>query len=230
MKIYAINGSPRKNKNTATLLEHALAGAKEAYLTAGHSEIETKLIHLYDYTFTGCKSCFACKRLGLPTYGTCAPSDQIHDLLREITDQADVLIFGSPIYWDHVSAQLLAFLERLLFPLVRYAVPDMYLFKRPISIGSIYTMNANMEWFQKKNYQAVVDNFSDPLRSVFSTDPHNLVVMDTKQFDDYSKYDASIFNPLYKEQQYQKQFPLDCKNAFTMGRDLVREFIDKSKL
>ncbi len=41
MKILAINGSPRKNKNTATLLQHALKGAQEM-------GAETELIHLYD--------------------------------------------------------------------------------------------------------------------------------------------------------------------------------------
>ena len=30
MKIYAINGSPRKNKNTATLLQKTLDGVKES--------------------------------------------------------------------------------------------------------------------------------------------------------------------------------------------------------
>ncbi|XWX63056.1 flavodoxin family protein [Desulfitobacterium sp. AusDCA] len=48
MKVIAINGSPRKNKNTATLLNKALEGA------------ETELIHLYDLNYKGCVSCFAC--------------------------------------------------------------------------------------------------------------------------------------------------------------------------
>ena len=69
MKIYAINGSPRKNKNTATLLQKALDGVKES---AKDKEIETEIINLYDLNYTGCKSCFACKRLGGKSYGKCA--------------------------------------------------------------------------------------------------------------------------------------------------------------
>ena len=46
MKVIAVNGSPRKTWNTATLLEHALAGA------AG-SGAETELVHLYDLEFKG---------------------------------------------------------------------------------------------------------------------------------------------------------------------------------
>lgn len=56
-KAIALNGSPRKNGNTATLLQKALAGAAEA-------GAETELIHLIDLDYKGCSSCFACKRKG----------------------------------------------------------------------------------------------------------------------------------------------------------------------
>ena len=46
MKVLAINGSPRKNHNTATLLQHALDGAKSA-------GAETEMIHLVDYKSKG---------------------------------------------------------------------------------------------------------------------------------------------------------------------------------
>ena len=54
MKIVAVNGGPRKNCNTAQLLDSFLNGVREA---APDAEIE--VIHLYDYLYTGCKSCFA---------------------------------------------------------------------------------------------------------------------------------------------------------------------------
>ncbi len=41
MKMIAVNGSPRKNGNTAVLLENALRGARE-------NGAETRLVHLYD--------------------------------------------------------------------------------------------------------------------------------------------------------------------------------------
>lgn len=55
MKVIALNGSPRKKWNTATLLKHALDGAAS-------KGAETELIHLYDYNYKGCISCFACKQ------------------------------------------------------------------------------------------------------------------------------------------------------------------------
>lgn len=57
VKIIAINGSPRKNGNTATMCKHFLEGA-----TSAGSNIETSLIHLSDYVYKGCISCFSCKR------------------------------------------------------------------------------------------------------------------------------------------------------------------------
>ena len=47
MKLLAFNGSPRKKWNTATLLEHALKGAKS-------EGAKTELIHLYDLDYKGC--------------------------------------------------------------------------------------------------------------------------------------------------------------------------------
>ena len=47
MKAVFINGSPRKNKNTAQMLEAAMKGAQEA-------GAETELIHLYGLNYKGC--------------------------------------------------------------------------------------------------------------------------------------------------------------------------------
>ena len=47
MKVIALNGSPRKKWNTATLLKHALDGAAS-------KGADTELVHLYDYNYKGC--------------------------------------------------------------------------------------------------------------------------------------------------------------------------------
>ena len=61
-RIIGINGSPRKDRNSARLLDSALSGAKD-------SGAEVRRIDLYDLSYTGCRSCFACKLLGSPTFG-----------------------------------------------------------------------------------------------------------------------------------------------------------------
>ena len=111
MNIYAINASPRKKGNTATILQHVLDGAVEA----GKGSVQTELIHLYSYQYTGCKSCFACKLKNGKSYGKCAVKDDITPILEKLS-QADAIVFGSPIYFGGVSGMLRCFEERLLFP------------------------------------------------------------------------------------------------------------------
>ena len=62
MKLLAINGSPRKTWNTATLLQKAVEGAAS-------QDAEAEMVHLYDLNFSGCVSCFACKTIGRESYG-----------------------------------------------------------------------------------------------------------------------------------------------------------------
>ena len=88
--VIAINGSPRKSWNTATLLEHALKGA----LSAG---VKTELLHLYDLNYKGCTSCFSCKLKGGKSYGKCAMKDDLTPVLERIAG-ADAFILGSPVY------------------------------------------------------------------------------------------------------------------------------------
>ena len=57
MKIIAINGSPRKKANTATMCNKFLEGAKSV-----SSDVETEIINLFDLNYKGCISCFGCKR------------------------------------------------------------------------------------------------------------------------------------------------------------------------
>ena len=62
-KLIAINGSPRRNGNTAQLLQEALRGAQDI-------GAETEIVHLYKLNFKGCTSCFACKLKSRP-HGSC---------------------------------------------------------------------------------------------------------------------------------------------------------------
>ena len=117
-RIYAINGSPRKNQNTARLLDACLEGVRES-----GEEVEAKRIDLCTLDFTGCRSCFACKRIGGASYGKCAVKDGLYPVLEELV-QADGLLFGSPVYYRNITGQLHAFFERLLFPYCVYSLGD----------------------------------------------------------------------------------------------------------
>ncbi len=51
----------------------------------------------------------------------------------------------------------------------------------------------------------------------------SLVVNDTYQFDDYSKYVSSAFDEKKKRNVREEQFPKDCESAFDMGVRFARQ-------
>jgi len=124
MKAIGINGSPRKKWNTATLLENALQGA-------GSQGAKTELVHLYDYNYKGCISCFACKKKTGKSYGKCAVKDGLTPVLKKV-NEADVIILGSPIYFGTVTGEMRSFMERLFFPLMTYTDPPGSLLSRTV--------------------------------------------------------------------------------------------------
>ena len=75
-KVIVLNGSPRKNFNTAKLLKEAQKGAESV-------GAEVEYFNLYEYNFLGCRSCFACQRKGSTTEGVCAINDDIKPILEK---------------------------------------------------------------------------------------------------------------------------------------------------
>lgn len=217
MKVYAINGSPRKNKNTATLLQKALDGVKESQ---NGKEIETEIINLYDLKYTGCKSCFACKRLGGTSYGKCAVKDDIHEILEKIS-QADGIIFGSPIYFGNITGQLQSFLERLLFPYLVYDKNHSSIAPKKMPTAFIYTMNVQEEAMEKFGYLSTFNKVESTLGYIL-TKPLVMYSNNTYQFNDYSKYKTEMFSEEKKSEHRKMQFPLDCQKAFELGANLIK--------
>jgi multimeric flavodoxin WrbA len=76
MKLMAFNGSPRKNWNTAMLLEKVLEGARSA-------GADTELIHLYDLNYKGCMSCFSCKKKTVRAMAG-AQRDELTPVLKQV--------------------------------------------------------------------------------------------------------------------------------------------------
>ena len=216
MTFYAINGSPRKRGNTAVLLDKALQGVKDVIPDA-----DTKIIHVYDYSYTGCVSCYACKRKGGKYYGRCAKKDAISSLLPELS-QADGLIIGSPVYFHSLTGQLQAFLERLLYPYLAYGKEYYSIAPKHMPVAFVYTMNATEEKAQQMNHQIKLSPMEEYAGVVFSP-PAVLYCYDTCQFDDYKRYMAQRFSEEKKLQRRQEHFPIDCENARGMGRAMAQK-------
>lgn len=212
MKVLAINGSPRKTKNTATLLNKALEGAASV-------GAQTELIHLYDLNFKGCISCFACKRKNTKFIARCAVKDDLTEVLEKVS-QCDALILGSPIYFGNITGEMQSFLERLLFSNLSYNEGSRSVCPRTISSGFIYTMNVPKDFIEKVDYDVLFNRYKGSLQ-ILNGESEYLVSADTYQFDDYSKYEATKFNEVHKAKIKAEQFPVDCENAFNLGVKLA---------
>jgi len=213
MKVIAINGSPRKAWNTATLLTHALSGAAA-------QGAETELIHLYDLPYTGCKSCFACKRKGGDRAVRCAVQDGLTQPLARAVE-ADAILIGAPIYIGAVTGMMQSFLERLIFPFIAYDAAHSTLFPRRIRTAGIYTFGADEARVKQFGFDQPINVHERVLARVFGSF-ESLLVTDTYQFDDYAKYEASGMDVAHKTQRRQEVFPVDCRQAFELGGRLCR--------
>jgi multimeric flavodoxin WrbA len=212
LKILAINGSPRRKWNTATLLENALEGAASR-------GAETKLVHLYDLDFKGCLSCFACKEKGGSNFGRCAVDDDLAPVIGEILD-ADGLILGSPIYFGYACGEMRCFLERFLYPFLTYERDAQSLFPKRISTAWVFTMNVSENMAKEMGYDKVFKAHKDLLER-FIGPCETLMGYDTLQYDDYSKYAAGRFDAAAKRKRHQEVFPEDCRKAFELGAKMA---------
>ena len=211
MKMIAINGSPRKKWNTATLLEKALEGAAS-------EGAETEIIHLYDLNFKGCTSCFACKLKGGNSYGKCAMKDELSPVLDKLKD-ADAVILGSPIYLGNSTGEMRSFMERYVFPFLVYSTDLPSLYPKNIPVGFIYTMGIKEENFDMFGLNIIIKLNETIATRIFGYS-ESLYSTDTYQFDDYSKYVA--FDPGEKVNRRKEVFPQDCEKAYEMGARFVK--------
>lgn len=214
MKMIAINGSPRKSDNTATLCNSFLKGAASV-----GEHVETELIHLYDLRFSGCISCFGCKRLSDKTYGTCIVKDELQPALKK-TSYADGIVIGSPIYFGDITGQLRCFLERLLFPFSTYEKDYKTIAPKKMPVSMIYTMNVTEEIMKQYRYDERLSHMESIIGRVFSK-PQLLYGFNTYQFDDYNKYKMEIFSEQEKAKYRESQFPIECEKAFQAGKDMA---------
>ena len=224
-KIIIINGSPRKNFNTAKLLKEAQKGAES-------TGAQTEYFNLYDLNFKGCYSCFACKRKGATTNCVCAIKDDLKPILEKCI-QADAIIIGSPVYFSYPTGEFRSFLERLLFPVHTYLVDKQTgslksLRPKTIPVGVIFTMNCPEELMKKYNYPTILEDNVNSLNHVFGYS-EALYSCDTYQFTDYSKYDIDLFDENHKAQVRETQFPKDLQKAFDMGKRLADFSKDSEK-
>jgi len=101
VKILAISCSPRRNGNTAAILEEALSGARDEKADAELFSVSGKTIQPCD----GCRSC--------ATTAKCHIKDDMQGLYDKMID-ADGIIFGTPIYYWGMTGQAKTVMDRTI--------------------------------------------------------------------------------------------------------------------
>ena len=99
MKVLAINGSHRKG-NTEAILKEVLGGAAS-------KGAQVELVSLREKNVENCKACSGCE-----DKGTCKIGDDFPHIFEKIVN-ADLIVLGSPNYFNNVSALTKNFIDRM---------------------------------------------------------------------------------------------------------------------
>ena len=103
MKVATLMGSPRKNGNTATVLE-----LFENLLTKNEHEVDR--INIVDYRVEGCLGCQSCQRK-VSHEPWCKQDDDAVKIFSRLV-AADAVVYASPLYTYSFPAQMKALIDR----------------------------------------------------------------------------------------------------------------------
>lgn len=104
MQILAIMGSPHKG-NTFEITERFESSIKS------HGEVDFQYIHLKESDIHPCKGCFLCFYKGEKH---CPQKDDIMSIRNQM-EEADGVVFVTPVYAMHVSYLMKLFIDRLAY-------------------------------------------------------------------------------------------------------------------
>ncbi len=111
MKVIGISGSPVKDGNTEAAVKAVLEGAR-----ARGAEVE--FVRLYGLDVAPCDGCDAC--IG---GGGCVIDDE-GKALMERAEEAQAIVFGTPIYWYTVSGVMKNLIDRTYYAFHHKAMAD----------------------------------------------------------------------------------------------------------
>ena len=207
-KIIIIDGGPRKNFNTAAMLQKFAEGAGSA-----NRGIEVKTVRLYGLEYKGCMSCMACKVKDKAS-NVCKFKDALTPLLEEIAG-ADGLVLGSPVYFGEVTGQMRAFLERLAFPWLSYNDYSLTAPKR-MPVVLVETMNGTPERNNSQGFGTMAYCIETALGK-----PLCLMAYNTCQVKNYDRYELAGFSEEAKLQWRDAHWENDLRMAFEAGRQMA---------
>lgn len=212
-KIMIIDGGPRRNMNTAAMVEKFAEGARQ-----GGAEV--KIVRLYDIDYKGCRSCMACQIKG-KRVDSCQFKDGLTDILAECT-AADGLVMASPIYYGEMTGQLRCFWERFTFPWLSYSKGTLAAPKK-MPVTMIYTMNASPEQAPGtlKN-MAGVEMFTG---MALGCEVEVIQANNTTQVNNYAIFDFAEGTAEAKKRWRDEHWEQDLQKAFDAGKRMAEKIM-----
>lgn len=210
MYVIGINGSPRKKRSSAIMLENALQGAKDA-------GAEVERVDLVNLKFSGCRSCFACKLVGGKSFGKCAIRDDLSEILEKIIN-ADAVIISTPIYFGNVPGMVRNLFERIWFPALTYKKDGTIAYTKRVKTGLIYTMGMPNLSQVGDIIKADVENFE-----YFLGKTEVITAHETPLYDNYDGKYIGDHKVELKKKIREEQFPLECQKAYELGKNILSE-------
>ena len=211
-KIIIIDGGPRKIFNTAAMLQKFAEGASSV-----SSDVEVKIVRLYDLDYKGCMSCMACKIKGRAS-NICKFKDALTPVLEEIA-QADGLVLGSPIYFGDVTGQMRTFLERLAFPWLSYNDYSMTAPKR-MPVVLVETMNGLPDRNNSQGYGSMEHCIKTALG-----EPERLYAYNTYQVKNYDNFELAGFSEEAKRMYRTEHWEQDLQAAYNAGKCMAEKIL-----
>jgi multimeric flavodoxin WrbA len=141
MKVVAINSSPRKESNTAMLINYVFEELEQA-------GIETELVKIGGRKIGGCRACYKCFQ-NLDRHCS-IKNDVINECIDKMAE-ADGIVLGSPTYFSNVNAEMKALIDRC--GLVSTANGGMYTHKEGAAVtavrraGALHAFNSMNHFF-----------------------------------------------------------------------------------
>ncbi len=209
-KIVIVDGGPRRNMNTAQLLQQVAEGAKSV-----GEDIEVKSVRLYDLDYKGCTSCMACKLKGKVS-NICRYKDSLSPLLEEIA-RADGLVLGSPIYFGEVTGLMRAFLERLAFPWLSYNDYSLTAPRR-MPVVLVETMNGLPDRNNSNHFGSIEWCLTTALGKI-----ERIVGYNTCQVTHYDRYELGSFLEEEKHAWRDAHWEEDLQKAYQAGRQMAEQ-------
>jgi multimeric flavodoxin WrbA len=123
MKVVAFNGSPRKDGNTAILINQVLKRLQA-------EGIETEFIQLGGQAIHGCTACGTCWKL--KSKECKIVNDNVNEYIKKMVE-ADGVILGSPTYFSMMTPELKALIDRAGY----VAMANNHLFKRKVGAAVV---------------------------------------------------------------------------------------------